>query len=369
MTRPLRYGLIGAGMMGREHLRNIALIDDVTVIAIAEPDADMRARAQSLCGARVQMHRDYRRLLERDDLDALIIASPNFTHKAILADVMAVREIAILVEKPVCTSLEDCFALQDMSQGYGAPLWVAMEYRYMPPVERLIGAAHGGEAGQLHMVAIREHRFPFLPKVGDWNRFARYTGGTMVEKCCHFFDLMRLITGSEPQWVFADGAQSVNHLQERYGGEVPDILDNAFVTVGFRHDMRAMLDLCMFAEGAQWQEEITVVGDKAKIACLVPPAGSMESSALHISRRAPIAVETHEITVDEALLRAGHHHGSTYYQHVHFSAAVRGQGPVSVTLQDGLRAVVMGLAAERSIAEGRKIDLREMGRGLFDHGD
>jgi predicted dehydrogenase len=43
------------------------------------------------------------------------------------------------------------------------------------------------------MLTIREHRFPFLSKVGDWNRFNRNTGGTFVEKCCHFFDLMRLI--------------------------------------------------------------------------------------------------------------------------------------------------------------------------------
>jgi hypothetical protein len=47
------------------------------------------------------------------------------------------------------------------------------------------------------MLSIREHRFPFLTKVGDWNRFSENTGGTMVEKCCHFFDLMRLITRSE----------------------------------------------------------------------------------------------------------------------------------------------------------------------------
>ena len=46
-----------------------------------------------------------------------------------------------------------------------------------------------------------------------------HTGGTMVEKCCHFFDLMRLIIGAEPVRVFCSGAMDVNHLGERYGGE------------------------------------------------------------------------------------------------------------------------------------------------------
>ena len=71
----------------------------------------------------------------------------------------------------------------------------------MPPVARLLAEVKKGSVGRVHMVAIREHRFPFLPKVGDWNRFSRNTGGTMVEKCCHFFDLMRLITRSDASVV------------------------------------------------------------------------------------------------------------------------------------------------------------------------
>ena len=68
----------------------------------------------------------------------------------------------------------------------------------MPPVARLLEEVRGGALGTLRMVAIREHRYPFLKKIGDWNRFARNTGGTLVEKCCHFFDIMRLITGQRP---------------------------------------------------------------------------------------------------------------------------------------------------------------------------
>ena len=98
------------------------------------------------------------------------------------------------------------------------------------------------------MLSIREHRFPFLVKVGDWNRFNRNTGGTMVEKCCHFFDLMNQVVGAEPVRVMASGGQDVNHLDERYDGETPDILDNAFVVIEYADGSRGMLDLCMFAD-------------------------------------------------------------------------------------------------------------------------
>ena len=86
----------------------------------------------------------------------------------------------------------------DLTNNYPGIIWTAMEYRYMPPVKKMIEEIHKKTIGDLKMLSIREHRFPFLHKVDDWNRFATNTGGTLVEKSCHFFDLMRLIARSEP---------------------------------------------------------------------------------------------------------------------------------------------------------------------------
>ena len=149
-----------------------------------------------------------------------------------------------------------------------------MEYRYMPPVARLIEEVNKGTIGDLKMLSIREHRFPFLVKVNDWNRFSTNTGGTMVEKCCHFFDLMRYIIKSDPIQVYASGGQDVNHLDEEYNGEKSDILDNAYVIVDFANKVRASLDLCMFAENSNFQEELSAVGTKGKIETGVPSSKS-----------------------------------------------------------------------------------------------
>lgn len=54
----------------------------------------------------------------------------------------------------------------------------------------------------------------------NWNRFNINTGGTLVEKCCHFFDLMRLFAGSVPVRVMASGAIDINHKDELYDGKV-----------------------------------------------------------------------------------------------------------------------------------------------------
>lgn len=355
-----RYALIGSGMMGHEHIRNIALLPDAAVVAVADPDEGMRESAAGLAGPGCRAFADYRAILSAGLADVLLIASPNHTHAEILLDVMP-AELPILVEKPIATSFSDCDRLLAAAAKRQAPIWVAMEYRYMPPVARLIETVRSGDLGKLRMLAIREHRFPFLKKVGDWNRFSANTGGTLVEKCCHFFDLMRLITEAEPVKVYASGAMDVNHRDERYDGRVPDILDNAFVTVDFANGVRALLDLCMFAEGSYFQEDIAATGDKAKVEARVPgparfwPGGTEREAEVVISDRATKRQIREVPHVDPAVLAVGDHHGSTFFQHARFLRLVREGGAPEVTLEDGVKAVRIGLAAEESARTGEVV--------------
>nr|WP_295464086.1 Gfo/Idh/MocA family oxidoreductase [Mesorhizobium sp.] len=356
------YGIVGCGMMGQEHIRNIALLGDAHVAAIVEPDAGMLAKSLALApGARaVGSVAD---LLAGRDVDCVLIASPNHRHVEQLEEIARIRPLPVLVEKPLFTTAED--ETRAAAAGRLLPmLWVAMEYRYMPPVARFIAQASQATGG-IRMLTIREHRYPFLDKVGAWNRFERTSGGTFVEKCCHFFDLMRLILYADPVRVMASAGSAVNHRDERYGGEAPDIWDHGYALVDFDNGARAMLELCMFAEGSRYQEEISAVGAAGKIECLVPgptrfwPAhlGAPPVAQVIVSPRHPAGPRVLDIPVDPALLAAGDHNGSTYYQHRRFVDAVRGKGPVDVSLDDGRWAVLMGLAAQRSAREGRAIEI------------
>lgn len=354
MASRLRYGIVGTGMMGLEHVLNIRLIEDAEVTAIADPNPRSRGWGLDTVGPGVKVFEDARELLADPGVDAVVIASPNHTHVDILEDALRTDK-HVLVEKPLCTTVADCRRVAELARAHAGVAWVAMEYRYMPPVARLIAEVRAGTVGRLRMLAIREHRFPFLTKVGDWNRFARNTGGTLVEKCCHFFDLMNLITSARPLRVYASGAQDVNHLDESYEGEVPDILDNAFVVVDFEGGCRGLLDLCMFAEGSRNEQEIAATGDEGKIECFVPDCDVV------IGRRKPKHVETVRVAVEERLLKAGFHHGSTYYEHMAFGAAVRAGTPPEVSFEDGLLAVAVGQAAELSAREGRPVEISELG--------
>jgi predicted dehydrogenase len=370
-TRTITYGVIGCGMMGQEHLRNIALLDNTAVGAIFEPDAEMRAQVRQFAPD-AQFVDSVAKLLEVPHLDCLLIASPNFRHVEQLQQIAAKRPLPVLVEKPLFTDPAHVAAIDAFAASYPAPVWVAMEYRYMPPVARLLEEAEAVTGG-IKMLTIREHRFPFLDKVGAWNRFNRYTGGTFVEKCCHFFDLMRLALRSDPVRIMAMGGQAANHLDESYDGARPDVFDHGYVMVEFESGVRAMLELCMFAEGSRYQEEILAVGPKGKIEALVPGPGRFWPASLGpaplpqviVSPRDPKGPEVRDIPVDPTLLEAGDHNGSTFYQHKGFLELVRGaKATPDVTLADGKWAVLMGFAAQRSMVEGRAVDLDEYAAAL-----
>ena len=369
--KKLTYAIIGTGMMGQEHLRNLALVRslnhlDLQVNVLVDPDDSMRKSAHALAtelgNDQVQAY-DSIDAAPLQEVDAFVIVSPNFTHHETITRLMATGK-AILAEKPLCTTLAQCDDILTRLEDYPAPFWVAMEYRYMPPTARFLERLRSDEIGTLRMLSIKEHRYPFLEKVDDWNRFSENTGGTLVEKCCHHFDLMRLITTSEPLRIYASGAIDVNHRDERYAGRTPDIIDNALVIVDFENGVRASLELCMFAEGAEPQEQITAIGDRGKLDAYIPgpdrfwPDAGERHAKVVFSPRDQSAPQTDVVAVDAALAAAGDHHGSTYYQHVRFAQTLMSNAPVEVTAADGAIAVMMGAAAQESIRTGQAVDIR-----------
>ncbi|MCO5552004.1 hypothetical protein L7F22_005512 [Adiantum nelumboides] len=354
-TGVVSYGIIGAGMMGREHLLNLKALDGAAVVAIADPYVPSQEAALAIL-PNLKVFSDHKSLLESGTCDVLVVSTPNNTHAEIVLDILRyANPHHVLVEKPLCTNIEDCYkVLKAAKERPEIFVQVGLEYRYMPPVAKLIDIVKSDALGRVKMVAIREHRFPFLVKVQNWNRFNSNTGGTLVEKCCHFFDLMNLITDATPVRVMASGSQDVNHLDENYNGKVPDILDNAYVIVEYDDGVRGMLDLCMFAEGGNNEQEICVVGNLGKVEAFVPES-IVRFGTRAGGRRGVQQLEVH----DDRIKYEGLHHGSSFLEHLEFLGAVSSQGerPPIASLYDGLLSVAVGMAAQRSIEIGKPVSL------------
>ena len=170
---------------------------------------------------------------------------------------------------------------------------------------------------------------------------------------------MDLVLQERPSRVFASGAQRVNHLDERYDGRTPDILDSAYVIVEYPSGARAMLDLCMFAPNSTDNEHIVVVGNEGKLESLIPSLvlrhgrtedwgtrkvwGEQTGSGRGVSTRR---------VWDTNIRYAGQHFGASYIEHQRFVRAVREGLPPEVSLEEGLRSVATGIAAHQSIASG-----------------
>ena len=112
----------------------------------------------------------------------------------------------------------------------------------------------------------------------------------------------------------------------------------------------------MFAEATHNQEEISVVGDQAKLEALIP------ENVVRIGRRGHHFigdVEIHSVT-DDTILHEGLHHGSSFVEHRNFADAIRSGSAPEVSLWDGLLSVAVGVAAHKSIDEGRPVSMDEV---------
>jgi myo-inositol 2-dehydrogenase/D-chiro-inositol 1-dehydrogenase len=367
-NRPLRYGFAGVGMMGIEHLNNVLALPGAVPVAAADPHGPSLEAAVTAAGGELATYPDVESMVDAEQLDVVVVSTPNVSHRSVLEPLWG-RPLHLMVEKPLCATVPDALAVRAAAADHPGVVWVGLEYRYMPPVARFVDEVAGGSAGRVVMLSIREHRYPFLVKVGDWNRFNRNTGGTLVEKCCHFFDLMRLVLADRPVRVIASGGQAVNHLDESYrtersDREVPDILDNAFVVVDFAGGARALLDLCMFAEGSRWEQELVATGDAGKVEANVP--GFMEvvrgrRPELVLGSRGPDwPVEVSEVADDDRVAVQGGHHGASYLEHLAMVDVVRRGERPQVGVDDGVWSVAMGVAAHRSIDEGRAVEMSEI---------
>lgn len=358
--------------MGVEHIMNLLQIENTVITCIADNYPDSLKNCMEIlmkespdsCSS-VRTFTTAKDLFSANLCHIAIIATPNHTHHKVLMDAYRYgdRNMHILVEKPLCTTIEHCREVMKAAEERPGVTYVGLEYSYMPPVARVIADTKRGIVGEPRMVAIREHRFPFLRKVRDWNRFSRNSGGTFVEKCCHFFELFnRILSPCKPEAVLASGAQDVNHLEEVYNGERSDIFDNGFVIVEYTGGRRACLDLCMFAEASRSQEELSIVGPKGKLEAFLPQL-EVRTGIRGEHKCGNVRIETVD---DERIKYKGHHYGSSYLEHLDVLKAIRAlqvgkdAGISTSGLYQGLMSVAIGVAAHMSIEERRVVKMSEV---------
>lgn len=185
---PFGIGLVGAGRMGRTHLRAIAGSDAVKVTAIAEMSPAAR-EAVAATGAAV--YESVGEMLDRAALDGVLIAAPTDQHGAIIAEVAA-RGLPILCEKPCGLTAAAAKASARAAATAGVPLQVAYWRRFVPGLRQLHGRMAAGELGVIHLVTCYQwDERPPSPI------FRAHSGGIAIDMGVHEFDQLRWLTGQD----------------------------------------------------------------------------------------------------------------------------------------------------------------------------
>lgn len=201
--KPMRFGLIGAGMVSDAHCRSLAELAEAEVVVVYSRTG---ARAEAFAKKyNVPWTTDIEAVLARRDLDAVIITTVPYTHADLSVAAMQAGK-HVLVEKPMAVSTPECDRMNAVAKATGRTLGVVFQNRLKMGVRRLKQFVEAGRLGKLlHLSGyVKWYRPQSYYEANDWRgRISTEGGGVIFSQAGHTLDLMRWI-GGPVEWVFAD---------------------------------------------------------------------------------------------------------------------------------------------------------------------
>jgi len=331
----IRMGLIGAGRMGKVFAQTLAFsIAGVELAAVADADPETAQRAAERY-AIPHSYTDYRELLRRDDIDAVVIVTPTATHAEVICAAAAAGK-QIFCEKPLAQSLELCDAAIAAARAAGVKLQIGLMRRFDPAYVLAKQKIDAGEIGKPVMFR-STGRDPHRTSL----EFARRenSGGMILDMGVHDFDLARWLMGSEVVRVSSEGGcLAYPELQE-----VGDI-DNAMINLKFANGGLGNIDL---SRNAVYGYDIRteVLGTEGGVMI-----GTLQQTATLVLTRSGV---THD-TIPYFMERFGQAYAAEIRDFV--ACISEGRQP-AVTGLDARAATAIGIAATRSLDEGRAVEV------------
>jgi len=331
----IRMGLIGAGRMGKVFAHTLAFtIPEVELLAIADINPQVSQEAADRYGAR-HHYTDYHDLLQREDIDAVVIVTPTATHAEVIQAAAAAGK-HIFSEKPLAQTLELCDQAISAVQKAGLKLQLGFMRRFDPAYVMAKQRIDAGEIGAPVMFRSTS-RDPKRTSL----EFARRenSGGMIMDMGVHDFDLARWLMGSEVVRVHSEGGCLVYPELK----EVGDI-DNAMINLKFANDAVGNIDI---SRNAVYGYDIRTEVLGSKGALLI---GKLQQTATLVMTSQGV---THD-TVPYFMERFGEAYAAEIRD---FVACIREDRTPSVTGQDARKVTAIAIAATRSLDEGLPVDV------------
>ncbi len=334
MAESVALGVIGVGRIGRLHVNNItAHIPEARVVAVADV-IEETARQVAQTYHIPHTYGDPRELMEREDIDAVVICSSTNTH-AELIEMAARAGKHAFCEKPLDLDVERVRRVLRVVEETGIKLQVGFQRRFDPSFRRARELIASGAIGEPHLVRITS-RDPAPPPI----EYIKVSGGIFLDMTIHDFDMSRFLLGDEPEEIFATGGVFVDPAI----GEAGDI-DTALITLRFRSGALVSIDNSRKAVYG-YDQRVEVFGSGGMIAVgnkMPDQVVHLDGSGTHGPKPVYFFMERYtEAYIEE--MRA-------------FVRSILEGTPPPVSGRDGLVPVIMGHAAWQSYREHRPVPI------------
>ena len=314
---------------------------------------------------------DVATMLAETKPDLFFVGSPNAFHLAHIKEGLAAG-VRIFTEKPVVTTKDDTMALAALLAEHGAQnVMVGLVLRYsqhMVDLRRVLD-----QLGPIVSLEANEHIAPYHGAffMRDWRRMVAWSGGFMLEKCCHDIDIYNMITGSRPTCVASFGGRksfvaehsptsnTENEIMHRKAS-VWESIDDPFLSDGDIIDHQTAI--LQYETGATMTFHTNLnVPDEHRRFCVMGALGMIEGDFVRGNLKATARdgriIAEHDYTqMDSA--RASAHYGADHMMVDDIVALLRGETdnlPVGVV--DALEAGLVAMALDEARINGGMVDM------------
>ncbi|MEO8511129.1 MAG: Gfo/Idh/MocA family oxidoreductase [Chloroflexota bacterium] len=194
----LRAGVVGLGMMGRNHVRVFGELPGVELVAVADPDSDALRRA--VTGRATRGYADPGTMFAEEQLDLVSIVAPTSLHRSVTLAALA-SGAHVLVEKPIASTREEAEEMIAAARDAGRMLTVGHIERFNPAVRELRRRLEAGELGRIFQIKATRLG-PFPARIRDV--------GVVIDLAPHDLDVMRYLLGSDPVRIYAETEQRIH---------------------------------------------------------------------------------------------------------------------------------------------------------------
>lgn len=333
----IQVGIIGAGRIGRVHIQGILSgVPNAHIRGIAAPHItdEIKTLARS-AGAEI-LTRDFRVLLRDSRIDAVLICSPTSTHADISMEALQAGK-HVFCEKPVDLELVKIQTVIDAAAVSGVKYQVGFNRRFDHNYQALHRAVSSGQVGQVQMIKIcSRDSEPPTPK------FIPSSGGLFLDMTVHDLDMVRFLSGSEVEEVYAAGSVLVDEAIGRAGD-----VDTAAVMLRLESGALALIDNSRRAVYG-YDQRAEVFGS---LGC-VSIGNDTPSTAVLSTAGGVISEKPHWFFLERYL--------PAFQEEVRqFIDAVANDYPVPVGAEDARKATLLAMACTRSARERRPVRMDE----------